>query len=517
VPAPTSPTSVSVSHTPVELFFLIATAFLGGAAVMIVELAGNRVLAPWFGNSLYTWTGLIGVLMISLSIGYYLGGYLADKRPHYSMLSLLLLLAAALVAIIPFLQQMAQEPLGGMSIIAGPVVATLVLFTLPGIAMATISPFVIRLISLYGSDKKIGVSAGSVSACSTLGSVVGTFVAGFALIPYCGLRAIFIGVGVVLFLLALSGYLLAKRRSSLVISSILFIGACVFTSLAPAEVDPGLLLDETSFYHRIRVTEMRESGQRVRLLRLDTTHEGAQYTDSKDIYFNYQKYWELGRAFCPQIHKAAFIGGGAFAMPEALLDTYSAAKADVLEIDPRVIETGKQFFRVGDYPRLNAVPGDARHFLRTSSEKYDYIFGDAYNGMRNVPAHLVTVEFFKNIQQRLSPEGVYLMNIISAPQGEKSSAFFKSITRTLQQVFPHVRAYATQPDSPDTAQNIILVAADHPLSDEALQNLPAPDQGRISNFMKNRVEFDSSKWTNAPVFTDEKNCVDVLIAASLEK
>ena len=166
---------------------------------------------------------------------------------------------------------------------------------------------------------------------------------------------------------------------------------------------------------------------------------------------------------------------------------------------------------------MNTVPGDARHFLRTTDAKYDYIFGDAYNGMRNVPAHLVTVEFFKNIQQRLSPEGVYMMNIISTPQNDKASAFFQSMTRTLQQVFPNVRAYATRPDTPDSVQNILLVAADHPLPDQMPTTLPEGAEKRIAPMLKSQVPLDPTQWKDAFIFTDAKNCVDVLIAASLEK
>ena len=252
--------------------FLIATAFVCGAAVMIIELAGNRVLAPWFGNSLYTWTGLIGVILVSISGGYYLGGYLADRRPDYVVLAHLLAASAALTVLTPALQRWLEGALGSMNLIAGPVLAALALFAAPGCLLAAVSPFSIRLISLLSGDKHVGVSAGIIGMVSTFGSVAGTFGAGFILVPHLRLRMIFLATGTVLALFAAVGYALFARRSSkdstaaAALIALFLIGGGLLAA-SPDKPAPGTIFEKTTFYHRIRVADMDMSNRPIREMR----------------------------------------------------------------------------------------------------------------------------------------------------------------------------------------------------------------------------------------------------------
>ena len=163
---------------------LIIIAFISGASIMIIELAANRVLAPWFGNSLFTWTGLIGVILIAMSVGYYFGGWLADRKCDYLTLSHLLAASSVSILLIPLLQLALGNSLIHTNVMLGPVLASLLLFALPGCLLGSVSPYVIRMTSLLSSDRHIGLSAGTIFMYSTLGSVVGTFSAGFILIPH---------------------------------------------------------------------------------------------------------------------------------------------------------------------------------------------------------------------------------------------------------------------------------------------------------------------------------------------
>ena len=422
--------------------YLIVAAFCSGAGVMIIELAGNRILAPWFGNSLYTWTGLIGVILMSISGGYYLGGYLADKRPNYAVLAHLLAAAALLTILIPVLQTGVEGSVSDANVILGPVLAATLLFAVPGCLLAAVSPFAVRLISLLTDDKRIGLSAGYVGMSSTLGSVAGTFGSGFVLIPRMNLQMIFLLTGAGLALLAVVGYLLfsitVRRNKSLAAGAIaLFALLAVATIYSTNPASRHLLHDETTFYHRIRVTERpTANGDRLRTLQLDTTEEGAQYVDSREmpVGHEYQRYWKLAKLFSPDLKTAAFLGGGGFAMPEALLDAFPDARADVVEIDPAVIEVGRKYFRVDEYPRMNAVADDARRFLRRTDTRYDMILGDAYSGLRCVPAHLVTKEFFELVKSRLNERGIFVVDIPGAIEGEDSK-MFKSVVKTISEVF----------------------------------------------------------------------------------
>ena len=189
---------------------LLLMAFFSGAALMIIELCANRVLAPWFGNSLYTWTGLIGIILVAMSFGYYLGGWLVDRRPDFATLCQLLLASAFFTALIPFLQEALEDIFSQADLVWGPVLSSVILFTVPGCLLGSVSPFAIRLTSLLYQDRRIGTSAGSIGMVSTLGSVLGTFGAGFFFIPQMGVRTIFFFIAILLASLSLSGYLMVS-------------------------------------------------------------------------------------------------------------------------------------------------------------------------------------------------------------------------------------------------------------------------------------------------------------------
>ncbi len=502
--------------------FLLVAAFCAGAAVMIIELAGNRILAPWFGNSLYTWTGLIGVILISISGGYYLGGYLADRRPDYTVLSHLLAVSAVLTILVPLLQTGLETPMGSLGVISGPVLAATLLFAVPGCLLASVSPFAIRLISLLSQDRSVGVSAGSIGMVATLGSVIGTFGSGFLLIPHMQLRSVFLTAGLVLAALSVAGYLLFssrfRRNRWLAAGPALLFGlAAAVTSLAEERSPPTVIFEQTTFYHKIRVVQRDfEDGDKGRFLFLDTTVEGAQYMRSREMVYRHQDYWQLAKLFCPQLKRAAFLGGGAFAMPEALLDALPHAQVDVVEIDPAVIELGRKYFRVDEYSGLNAVADDARRFLRSTEARYDLIFGDAYSGVHCIPAHLVTREFFELVRSRLSDRGIFIINIISAVEGD-DTILFDSVARTLAEVFERQCVFLSAPDQPRTSQNVFIVAASHDLEVESIRAGKMGNRQLAEDLFLGYLDGDRYDLSRGMVFTDGHNPVEYLAAKSLRR
>jgi predicted membrane-bound spermidine synthase len=517
--------------------YLIVAAFLAGGSVMIIELAGNRILAPWFGNSLYTWTGLIGVILVSISAGYYLGGYLADRRPDYVVLSHLLTAAAILTILVPTVATALEELLASMGVVWGPVLATALLFAVPGCLLAAVSPFAIRLISLLSEDKTVGVSAGTIGMVATLGSVVGTFGSGFVLIPHMGLRSLFITTGLILAVLSGAGYLLfsarLKRRKRIAAIPLL---AAALSAAYGFLVDPRsktteilnlpakVIFEQTTFYHRIQVAEMPvqdpETGQMIDtalFLKLDTTQEGSQFVRSpQDMVCPYQDYWQLVRLFSPELKRAVFLGGGAFTMPEAVVDAFPQATVDVVEIDPAVIEVGRKYFRVRQYERrgMTTRADDARRFLRSAAPGYDVIFGDAYSGVGCVPAHLVTREFFQLVESRLNDRGIYIMNLLSAVEG-RDAALFRSVARTLSTVFDHQWAFATTPDQLDEIQNLFIVAASHDLEVDALRKNPGANRALVDDLFQGYLSPEQYDLTSGMIFTDDCNPVEYLVAKTL--
>jgi predicted membrane-bound spermidine synthase len=527
-PRPTEPKPAPRHGAGTRRAFLIAAAFSAGAAVMIIELAGNRVLAPWFGNSLYTWTGLIGVILVSLSGGAYLGGYLADRRPDYIVLSHLLTAAALLTVLIPLLQSALSASVGSLGVVWGPVLGTVLLFAVPGCLLASVSPFSIRLISLLNDDKRVGLSAGTIGMVATLGSVLGTFGSGFVLIPHLGLRTVFLTTGLVLAALGAVGYGLfwsRLRGRKLAVGGPLLVLAVALAAAAfsktksrqitvmgaPAPV----IFEKTTFYHKIRVAELPTAdGDTARFLYLDTTQEGSQYVGSDEMVARYQDYWQLAKLFCPEIRRAAFLGGGAFTWPEALLDAFPEARADVVEIDPEVIEVGRKYFRVDEYPRMHVVADDARRFLRASDVRYDLVFGDAYHGVHCIPAHLVTREFFELVRDRLGDRGIYIINVHGALEGE-GAIVFRSLARTLATVFQDQCVFSTAPDDRDAVQNIFLVAAAHDLPVDAIRHGDHAHRRLADDLFRGYLAPDEYDLADGVVFTDNYNPVEYLVARTL--
>lgn len=501
-----------------RLAFLLGTAFCCGAAIMIIELAGNRILAPWFGNSTCTWTALIGVVLISLSGGYYLGGFLADRWPSYTVLAHLLIGSALLTMIVPALQLGMGDSLSAANPISGPILATLLLLAAPACLLATVSPFTVKLLSQLSDDHRVGFSAGFIGMSATLGSVLGTFSAGFVLIPLLSLNIIFWGVGAVLGALAMADYVLFSdrlRRSPVVLPLVLAALVLASTaSLQRKQLASSIIFEQTTPYHRIRVLESPlDDGDRARYLFLDTTPEGGQTLRSRQPTTPYQQSWELSRVFFSKLQRAAFIGGGGFLMPEAMLDAFPELQADVLEIDPAVIEVGRKYFRTDQYPGLHAIAGDARRFLRLTPERYDLIVGDAFHGVRSIPGHLVTAEFFDLVRRRLTDQGVYLMNIVSSVEG-KPSAVFQAVTATLKQVFPNVYVFASETDRLDAMQNVTLVAS---MRDLQIASLAAQRESgeRVQRLLQGYLDERRYDIARAPILRDACNPIEYLVALGL--
>ena len=505
-------TKSSGSH--ITRLYLGAACFLAGAAMMVIEICAYRLLAPLFGNSVYTWTALIGVILIAFSAGGFLGGHLADKHPGLGLLGWLLAGAALLTFLIPPLHVWFGQSFAGGGFIVGSVMISLFLFAVPGALLGAVSPAAVRFYSLTLKDTHVGAAAGTVSMLGSLGSFVGTFLSGFVLLSHFGVRSIFIGAGMVLLGLAVLAFVLAKKNLSRQLP--VLIGALIVGTLAGVTHEtPGkdVIHRQESFYHRIEVTETGTSPHRRRELHLDSTTEGGMNADDGSLILDYQHYWRLPLlrdGF--QLNSALFIGAGAFGMPEVMSREIPEARVDVAEIDPQVIEVGRQFFKLSEHPRVNAHAGDARHYLRThKDQRWDMIFGDAYAGVRSIPSHLVTKEFFPLVADRLTPEGVFVINTITAVQGERAE-LLGGILVTLRAVFPHVEAFAVQGPR-QLAQNVILLAARQDWKPLITDRFYATGswQSRIARSYVAANQLPQK----GQVFTDDFNPVDAIIARGL--
>lgn len=502
-----------------QRLFLMVACFVSGAAMMVIEICAFRLLAPVFGNSVYTWTALIGVVLVSFSAGGWLGGCWADRLRSLRLLAWLLLGSAAMTALVPSLHAAAARSLGAWGMINGSVALSLLLFALPGAMLGAVSPAAVRLLSLAAADARVGVAAGTISSLGSLGSFLGTFLSGFVLLSHFGVRSIFLGTALVLLVLGLWALWLEGSRGPKLGMALLAGGLGSWFSaggddLLAAASAPGqkLLHVEESFYHRIEVSDLGEEPRVQRLLKLDSTAEGAIHPRDGSLVMDYQHYWQLPLLREGQpLNSALFLGAGAFGMPAALSRQLPQAQVEVVEIDPRVIEVGRRFFRLDEHPRVKAHAQDARRFLgEAQGRRWDLIFGDAYAGVRSIPAHLVTREFFAQVAEHLTPTGVFVMNAITAVQGPESK-LLASLLATLRQVFAQVEVFAVQGGGA-TAQNVIVLAAQQSWS-ETLERYQAPGSWQ-ERLLQTRMRTSVLPGQGL-VFTDDFNPVDRIIAEGL--
>jgi spermidine synthase len=499
---------------------LTIAAFLAGAAVMIVEISGNRLIAPVYGNTIYTWTSLIGVVLVAMSAGGYIGGRLADRDPKASMIGTLLGISGVATTLIPALAAATSGWVSPGELILGPLFLSSVMFLVPGVLLGAVSPYSVKLLSVLRSDHAVGRSAGLISMMGALGSFTGTFATGFWLLSAFDIRHILTTTGIALCLLALPFWLRGRRPVPRVPVLLLLAaaagGATVSLSI-PLASSKDMLFAKNTYYHLIRVAEQNDHrGGKIRVLMLDSTMEGGINMADDTLPLAYQNHWKLleNNADWKPEH-ALFIGAGAFGMPRHLSARWPEATVDVAEIDPEVITVGRRFFRLDEAPNVRASAADGRTFLaRQPAARYDFIFGDAYNGVSYIPPHLVTAEFFGLVANRLKPDGIYMMNIIAALRGT-AGELTTGVLGGLKAHFPHIAVFTVQAANPDTRQNLILMASRQPL-DRFLDPAAAagsPGQALLASRVPDVLL--SPMLAKARPFTDMHNPIDRIIARAL--
>lgn len=462
---------------------------------MVLELIGSRILAPYLGTSISVWASLIGVILGAMSAGYYFGGKLADKNPNLKTFSTLIFYAGISVFFILIFKNQILDIsfLGGVKI--GSIFASVALFALPALLLGAVSPYAVRL-----SIKKVensGSTVGNLYAVSTFGSIFGTFLAGFYLIPTFGSTKILYGLAIVLFLISLFCFSTKKNKIGILAISIFLI---FFSIKAEAMGQRGLLIDEDSAYTHIQVYDtLTKDNRAVRIMALENFLDSGMYLDSDELVFEYSKYYHLDEVFGGEIKKAAIFGGAAYSVPKDFLQRNSAGSIDVVEIDPRTTEIAKQYFRLQDSDRMNVFHEDARIFLnRTSREPrvgdYDAIYNDSFSSACALPFQLTSQEAIEEVYDILDEDGVYIINLHSSVTGE-GSIFFRSEYKTLRTVFDNVYVFTTKSDiADDQPQNIMILASKESRDIDKLEEEYADNQ-EIKALLDNYLDQD--------VFTDD--------------
>ena len=500
--------------------FIYAIVFISGMTTLAVELAASRLLGPAFGTGNIVWANVIGLMLLYLTIGYFVGGRWADRSPYRLTLYQIIVWGAFLSALIPLIARPVVSAAGqavsqlDAGLALGSFFAVLILFSIPVTLLGTVSPFAIRL--AVEDVSKTGRVAGQLYAISTLGSLVGTFLPTLFLIPEWGVTATFLFFAGLLYAFGWVGlWSEIKTRALLWLWMPVVIVILTFLllngPLRPPQEGQTLLWEDESAYNYIQVTE-DETGSRY--LYLNEGQGIHSQWNKEQIY--YRRTWDFFLAapyfnadFDPaDMDSLLIIGLAAGTIARQHLFAYPNLPIDGIEIDPSILEAGERYFEMDKehMPSLTTYAEDGRAMMMRLDKTYTVIALDAYKPPY-IPWHLTTVEFFREVRDHLAPNGVMVINVGRTSTDRR---LVDALTNTLQYVFPSIHAM----DVPYSF-NTILIASNQPTQDANLSanlaRLPAD-----ANPLLLQVLADSSAAlvpieTNDIVFTDDRAPVETVV------
>lgn len=464
---------------------IILVALISGSCSLLVEIAGTRVLAPFIGNTIFSWAAVIGFVLASLSMGYYIGGVLADRHKDERHLSYILLAAALSTLMIPFMGALLLPFTLLTDLLTASLFGALILVP-ASLFYGMVSPYAIKLTSRRGAE---GEGAGLIFAVSTTGSIAGALVTGFILIPNLTVTNIFVLGAVLMFLssLLVSGF----RKENLLEAAPFIVLSVLLLNLQLEPPTLGtLVFSGNSAYYHIRIIDTEWNGDEARVLFLDNAASSGERPDGSPA-FDYMSTTRLAYGIPDEVNQALVIGSAVGTEVEDLKKTFPYAHVDGVEVDAKTVELGSRYFSLDDDESTTITIDDARRYLMTTDNSYDLVLIDVFRG-HSVPPHLATKEFLLSLKEKLAPEGVVAINFISSLEG-KDSGTFSALHSTFSSVFDNVVVFPVG-GSPDAAQNIVLIATDKDISPFTAANSPYIYDGPVPEH---------------PLLTDELNPIEL--------
>ncbi len=532
-----SPRKQEKARRPAQARLLILLVFVAGACSLAVELSASRLLAPYFGTSLFIWANLIGLILVYLTVGYYVGGRIADRFPRASVLYGMTTAAAFLISLIPFISRpimhWSQSSFATYSIgvFYGSLVSVILLFALPMILLGCVSPFAIRLsIDQLGRS---GRTAGQLYAISTAGSIVGTFLPVLWLIPSIGTYRTFFTFAVCLLVVSVIGLVASgarpgadnirldgsqsrkKRFNKNILAMFLLIpmALSVFSIRGPIKPAFGsngggtLITERESAYNYIQVVQV---GNETQLILNEGVGIHSVYDPHQIItggpwdYFMIAPYFN-NPPFTPnQVHRAAIIGLGAGTGVRELTAAYGNIPIDGVEIDGTIVDLARQYFHMNE-PNLHVIIQDGRYWLATTNQKYDIIGIDAYQ-QPYIPFQLTTQEFFQEVRAHLTPTGTVMLN---AGRTGSDYRLVDALAQTMRSVFPNVYLI----DTARFTNTMIIGTNAHTSLSNFQNNIESLSNPLLAQVATNSVQLGKirEEHGSAVYFTDDRAPVEQLI------
>lgn len=493
--------------------FIYITSFLCGMTVMGVELSATRLLAPYFGTSSIVYTVVIGLIMISMSIGNVLGGRSADKHNDLGRLFSLLWIAALWVAIIPLVGKyiialvtvLMMYILPGNLLVSGSVISCLLVFSAPLLILGMVSPYLVKL--GVRDMENSGRTTGEIYAASTIGSIIGTFIPTFLTIPYIGTMKSFLVFSLALNLTCL--YYFITRKKGLVKSVITTVLTAVLLVLPvqnPFAFWTNVVLEDESLYNYLQVTENSDT-----VILSTNVAFGVQSVYKKNktlsgLYYDYAVTSPLmlkdASAKKPADILVLGMGTGTFAKECRYF--FPESRIDGVEIDQKIVDLSKNYFGLRD-DEARIYINDGRTFLSSpDAGKYDIVMVDAYHDI-TIPFHMSTTEFFAQIKEHLKPGGIIMININM--RSDKSTEVEDYLTQTLRSNMQKVYKFSV----PNTT-NVFVFSSDNTdlLSDFRNNAGQLDDDNPIKALARSITENCSEVTDTKYVFTDDLAPVEVL-------
>lgn len=458
--------------------------FIIDAIYMIIELIASRLLSPYFGNSNLVWTSIIGIILLSNSIGNFIGGKIADKDCSKNNLKLILKVSGGIVLLIPFIQEFILVGIASIfsSIKIGAIISATLLFFIPSMLFGFFSPIIIKL--KMNDLENAGQTSGRLYAIATLGGLTGTFFGGFCLLPAFGSNQLLFMLAAILFLLVLVvGEINIKKDLIFVIISVILSISFFYifnsiNTLQGAAVISGSYNSIVSYdtqYGKVCIYNTETENGSIRTLLVGKGHESATFIDKdkcNELVYEYTKYYDLMFKSSKEIKNTLMIGGAGYSYPKYYISKYPDKSMDVVEIDEDITKIAKEYFYldklIEDYNleknnRLGLIAEDGRTYLNKNTKKYDAILNDAFAG-ETPAATLTTFEAAKKVYNSLTENGLYLSNVISSAEGENSK-FIKAEVNTLKQVFKNVYVVpCSDYNNYEIVQNNMVIATDATLN-----------------------------------------------------
>ena len=504
-----------MSHMHRKNGYLYITAFAGGLTSLAVELTASSLLRPHFGATNLVWAAIIGLILLYLTIGYFIGGRWADRSPHPATFYQIVAWAAFLIGLIPF----AAHPVLSLAspafdnfdavTLGGSFVAVLVLFSFPVTLLGCISPFVIRL--AVEEVSSAGRTAGRVYAISTAGSFLGAFLPVLLLTPTVGTRNTFILLSLFLMTIAFVGLAHSKPRRLLFYLGmpVLIILLAIFLRGQPVKAAANAIWEGESAYNYIQV--IKNENECLKLLLNEGQGIHSVYcpdqlrTSGPWDYFLIAPYFNPPPYAPKQVERVALIGLAAGTIVRQYTAAYGPLPIDGVEIDPEIVQVGRRYFGMNQ-PNLNVIVADGRYALAHSDERYTVIGVDAYR-LPYIPPHLTTIEFFRQARDHLTEDGVTVINVGRAADDYR---VVEAMLATLLQVFPSAHVI----NVPNSFNTVVVATVQPSVESNLSLNLPNLEGNKFLYSIAQEAGANLRSTDPGPVvFTDDRASIELITNA----